>query len=145
MEQPQYTPEPPRTPPRKRLSRDDRLRILTLRNDAKWTYQDIAKAVGCSQRAVQYACEKHQPTPQHHKAGRPPKLNKEETDQLEQFVLQSKTTRQMTYQQIADKFYPKGEVGAEAIKYALKSRGYRRYVALKKPPLSEANRIARLA
>ena len=51
----------------------------------------------------------------------------------------------MTYQQITDHFYSEGEVGAKAIKYALKSRGYKRYVALKKPSLSEANGIARLA
>lgn len=51
----------------------------------------------------------------------------------------------MTYQQIADLFYLEGEVGSEAIKYALRSRGYKRYVALKKPSLFEANRVARLA
>jgi transposase len=143
MEQP-LPPETPHTPP-KRLSRDDRVRILTLRDDVGWKYKDIAAKVGCSVRAVQSTCEKHQRTPQHHKAGRPPKLNKEEVDRLEEFVLQSQKTRRMTYQQLADTFYPEGEVGAEAVKYALKSRGYRRYVALRKPPLSEANRIARLA
>ena len=66
--------EPPRTPPQKRLSRDDRLRILTLRNDAKRKHKDIAKVVGCSERAVRYTCQKHQPIPQHHKAERPSKL-----------------------------------------------------------------------
>ena len=97
MEQPQHTPEPSRTPPRKRLSRDDRLRILTLRNDAKWKYKDIARVIGCTERVVQYTCEKHQPTPQHHKVERPLKLNKEEINQLKQFVLQSKMTRRIIY------------------------------------------------
>jgi transposase len=138
------TPAEPGTPTRKRLSRDERIRILTLR-DIGWKYKDIAKQLGHSERAVQYTCEKHQATPQHRKAGRPPKLNKEEVDRLEEYVLQSKKTRRLTYQQLADTLYPEGEVGAEAVKYALKSRGYKRYVALRKPPLSEQNRIARLA
>jgi hypothetical protein len=38
----------------------------------------------------------------------------------------------MTYQQLADSLYPNGDIGAEAVKYALKSRGYKRYVALRK-------------
>jgi hypothetical protein len=45
----------------------------------------------------------------------------------------------MTYQQLVDNPYPEGDVGVEAIKYTLKSRGYKRYIALRKPPLSEAN------
>jgi hypothetical protein len=137
-------PSEPRTPTRKRLSRDERIRILTLR-DIRRKYKDIAKQLGHTERAVQYTCEKHQSTPQHRKAGRPPKLNKEEVDRLEEYVLQSKKTRRLTYQQFADTLYPEGEVGAEAVKYALKSRGYKRYVALRKPPLSEENRVTRLA
>ena len=66
-------------------------------------------------------------------------------DRLEEFVLQSKKTRRMTYQQLADTLFPEQEVGADAIKYALRSRGYKRYVAFRNPPLSEANRVARLA
>jgi transposase len=134
----------PQTPRRKRLSRDDRIRILTLRA-IPWTYQQIAKHLGCTEGAVQYTCAKHQVTPQHRKAGRPPKLSKEEVDRIEEFVTQSKKTRRMTWQQLTDALYPEGDVGVEAVKYALKSRGYKRYVALRKPPLCEANRIARLA
>ena len=58
MEQP-LLPKIPHTP-RKRLSRDDRVRILTLRDDAGWKWKDIVEKMGCSVRAVQYTCEKHQ-------------------------------------------------------------------------------------
>ena len=78
MEQSQHTSEPPRTPSRKRLSRDDRLRILTLRNDVKWKYKDIARVIECIERVVQYACEKYQSISQHHKVECPLKLNKKE-------------------------------------------------------------------
>jgi transposase len=136
--------DPPPTPPRKRLSRDDRLRILTLR-EVGWKMKDISKQLGCTERAVRYTCKEARMTPQHKRAGRPPKLNADEIDRLEEFMLSSKKTRRMTYQQLADNLYPEGDIGVEAVKYALKSRGYKRYVALRKPPLSEANRLARLA
>ena len=90
------TPSPPPTPRRKRLTRDQRRDILLMRRLGH-TYEHISTFLNVSQRAVQYTCEKQQATPQHAKAGRPPRLNKEEVDRVEEFVTQSKKTRRMTY------------------------------------------------
>ena len=109
-----------------------------------YSYEYIASFLNVSQRAVQYTCQKQQATPQHANAGRPARLSKEEMDQVEEFVTQSKSTRRMTYLQVAEALWPDGEVGAESVRYALHQRGYRRRIALRKPPISEANRIARL-
>lgn len=133
----------PSTPPRKRLTRDQRRDILLMRR-LGYTYKNIADFLHVSQRAVQYTVEKQKPTPQHSKAGRPPRLNKEEADRIEQFVTSSQKTRRMTYKQIAEALWPEGEVGHESVKSALHKRGYRRRIALRKPPLSEANKAARL-
>jgi transposase len=136
-------PTPPSTPPRKRLTRDQRRDILLLRRQGH-TYQYIADFLHVSHGAVQYTCKKRQATPQHKNAGRPPRLSNEEADKVEEFVTRSKATRRMTYLQIAEALWPEGEVGAESVRYALHKRGYRRRFALRKPPISERNRIARL-
>jgi transposase len=109
-----------------------------------YNYETIARELKVTQRAVQYTCEKEAATPQHHKAGRAPRLNKDEVDHVEQFVTSSKKTRQMTYLQIAEALWPEGEVGASSVRYALNKRGYHRRVALRKPPITEANRVVRL-
>ncbi|OAL38310.1 hypothetical protein AYO20_02369 [Fonsecaea nubica] len=134
---------PPSTPPRKRLTRDQRREILLMRR-LGYSYEFIASFLKVSQRAVQYTCQKQRATPQHSNAGRPPRLTKEEADYVEQFVIQSRKTRRMSYLQVAEALWPEGEVSAESIRYALHQRGYRRRIALRKPPLSEANRQARL-
>ena len=59
----------PSTPKRQtELTRDSRLKALTLR-DIGWKYQAIASHLQCSIRQVQYACT-HRPTPQKHLSGR---------------------------------------------------------------------------
>ena len=133
----------PSTPRRKRLTRDQRVEILLMRR-LKYKYSEIAKFLEVSERSVEYTCTAQKATPQHHKAGRPPKLQKDEVDRLEEFVISSKETRRMSYAQILDTLFPENDVGIESIKNALRERGYRRRVALRKPPISETNRLARL-
>jgi transposase len=133
----------PSTPPKKRLSRDQRRDILLMRR-LGYSYEYIAKFLDVSQRAVQYTCQCQKSTPQHKNAGRPPRLSKEEGDRVEQYMLQSKSTRRMTYLQLAEALWPEGEIGAESVRYALKARGYRRRIALRKPLILEANRVVRL-
>ena len=136
-------PPPPTTPPRKRLSRDQRRDILLLRRLGN-SYEYIATTLGVSYGAVQYTCQKQRSTPQHKNAGRPPRLSRTEADKVEQFVTSSRVARRMTYLQVAEALWPEGEVGAESIRYALYQRGYRRRIALKKPPLSDENKRRRL-
>lgn len=109
-----------------------------------YTYQYIAEFLKISQRAVQYTCQSEQATPQHRNAGRRPRLSKKETNRVEEFVTRSQRHRQMSYSQVAETLWPENEVGADAIRHALISRGYSRHIALQKPSLSQANRSARL-
>ena len=110
-----------------------------------YKYTQIASHLKISGNAVQYTCNKGTATPQHHKTGRPPKLSQTEVDTLVEFVVSSRKSRRMTYLQLAEHFWPEGEVGAEPIKKALHKRGYRRRITLRKPPLSMKNREIRLA
>ena len=75
--------------------------------------------------------------------GRPPKLLTEQVDELEAYVRSSSNTRQMSYLELAMKF-PQWNVGEEAVKNSLQQRGYGRYVARNKPPLSPENKRLRL-
>lgn len=133
----------PSTPPRQRLTRDQRRDILLMRR-LGYTYAYIASFLSISQRAVQYTCNQQQATPQHQRAGRKPKLTKEETDQLIEYVTSCHCTRCLPYLKLAEELYPEGEIRPESIKYALHRRGYRRRVALRKPPLSDRNKAIRL-
>jgi transposase len=134
---------PPSTPTRKRLSRDQRRDVLLMRS-LGYSYEYIATFLKISQRAVQYTCQKGTATPQHKQAGRPPKLNQEETDKLIEFVTSSHRCRRLSYQQLADELWPEGEIGADSIRFALRSRGFRRRIALRKPHISPQNKAARL-
>ena len=130
--------------PRRRLTRDQRRDFLLMRR-LKHLYATIAKELRISERAVQYTVEKGVATPQHKNAGRPPKLSRDEVDDLVQFVTSSQANRRLTYLQLAESLYPEGEIGPESIRIALKSRGYRRRPAWRKPFISERNRTKRLA
>ncbi|KAF2840448.1 hypothetical protein M501DRAFT_952820, partial [Patellaria atrata CBS 101060] len=51
----------------------------------------------------------------------------------------------MSYQRLATEIFAHWGVGEYAIRSSLRRAGYRRYVALAKSPLTEANRLKRLA
>ena len=130
-----------------RLTRDNKIAIWAL-HDAGHSNADIIRRTGYSKKGIQYTL-KHRLTPQHTRAGRPPRITQEEGDALEAFIRASKQNRRLTYEQLLVAFFPHrlfgpDRIGAEAVKNCLKSRGYRRCVALRKPILSEANRRARL-
>lgn len=76
------TPEPtsPKSTNSKRLDRDDRIRVLTLR-DAGFTYQQIVDQLQISYRQVQYTCQNQQATPRKTK-GNTSKLSDEEVDHI---------------------------------------------------------------
>ena len=135
--------DPPSTPPRKRLTRDQRRDVLLMRS-LKYTYEQIAVHLGISQRAVQYTCQKETATPQHARTGRPPRLSKDEADRVEEYVTSTSKTRRMTYLQVAEALWPEGEVGVDTVRNTLRRRGYARRVALRKPPLSDQNKALRL-
>ena len=137
------TPEPtsPKTTNSKRLERDDRLRILTLR-DAGLTYQQIANQLQISYRQVQYTCQSQQATPKKAK-GAKAKLSELEVDEVIQWISSSKRTRRLPYHRVVEEL--ELPIKANALARALKKRGYSRCKALRKPPLTPANKRARLA
>ena len=137
------TPEPPESPQPKqnsvRLDRDDRIRVLALR-DAGHTY--MQKLLQISYRQVQYTCQSHQATPKKAR-GNPPKLSEAEVDYIIKWISSSKRTRRMPYYKVIQELDL--SIGKHALARALQKRGYTRCKALRKPPLSDQNRRVRLA
>ncbi|KAJ4520021.1 hypothetical protein HRR78_002271 [Exophiala dermatitidis] len=125
--QPAQSPETettPSTPRRKRLTRDQRRDILLMRS-LGYTYEQISKHLHVTMAAVHYACTKAKDvTPQHHKAGRKPRLSKEDEDQLEAFYLTKGKKRKLSCQEMAEELWPDRGVSAKIIRHVLDKRGH---------------------
>jgi hypothetical protein len=136
-----------------RLSRDIRRDILLLRelndndDEIEYTYERIATILSCRHgrkvtlRAVQYTVNSCKATPKKEGRGKKPILTTAQVDEIEAYVIYSRIGRQATYLQLGELF----NVSPNTVKYALRKRGYSRRVALRKPPISEKNRLERLA
>jgi transposase len=131
-------PDPPEPPQPKqyslRLDRDDRIRVLALR-DAGFTYLQISQQLQISYRQVQYTCQSQQATPKKPR-GATPKLSEAEVDRIIEWITSSKRTRRMPYYKVIQELNL--SVGKKALARALRKRGYTRCIALRKPPLSDA-------
>ena len=140
-------PLPPSTPQRRKgiyLNRDQRLQARTLRQVGQ-SYRQISDFLNCTERQVQHACtSKDGPTPKR-RSGRTSRITPEMTQELIEYVCQSRETRQMSYLALATGPFLHWNVGQEAIRYTLKKEGFVRAIARAKPPLSETNRLNRLA
>lgn len=90
---------PPTTPKRRKLTRDQRLQIITLRG-VGITYANIANHLHVTERAVQYTLEAGHPTPSK-SSGRPLKLNVAQTTELIEFITSSKEARRISYTRLA--------------------------------------------
>ena len=133
----------PSTPRRHQLTRDKRLQIQTL-YETGWKFDAIhahlrPHIAGLSVRQIEYTCQFTHPTPQK-RTGRPPLLTEEQKNELITFVRSTKVTRRLSYLQLALHF----NWGVDAVQGCLERAGYKRYVARAKPPLSEANKRARI-
>lgn len=133
----------------KELSRDERNEVLTL-HLAGFKYKQIQdffqqkKGKEVTSRQIQWAIEHGHPTPQKKgHCGAKRFLSEEDVDKIELFVVHSKTNRLLSYQSLAHIL--ELNVSADVIKDALGRRGYKRYIAMAKPPISEKNRQLRLA
>ena len=122
-------------------TRDQRLRVQTLR-DAGFTYQQINQELGYTHRAIQWACT-HRTTPQKRRRGRKPIITTPSRKILVDFVCGSKENRQLPLLRIPSRL--KWNVSEDTIRRALAKEGFKRCVARRKPPLSETNRVDRLA
>ena len=130
----------PETPKKQQLTRDQRVQIQTLR-EIGWTYKQIANHVHVTLRQVQVACIGPR-TPQKRR-GRPPIITEEQRQDLVAYVTSSARARQMSYLELSTVF--EWNVSEYAIKRALRTEGFQRCIALRKPPLSEANKQQRYA
>ena len=123
-----------------RLTRDDRIRIQTLR-EAGLTYQQISQQLHINYRQVQYACQASQVTPKKPR-GATPKLSDDQIDEIITWISQSKKNRRMPYYKVIKALDL--SVSPTTLAYALKKRGYTRCKALRKPDLGPENRRQRL-
>jgi DNA-binding CsgD family transcriptional regulator len=140
---PQRSPnEPPQTPRSHSAwaSRDMRIAARTLR-DQHYTYAQIASQLGITQRQVQKACTDERPTPRKPR-GQRRKLSEDKLTEVIKFITQSKETRRMGFEELIHRLQL--PVSKNTLRRALARRGYHRYKALRKPPLSNRTRALRL-
>lgn len=120
-------------------SRDDRLRVQAMRL-AGLTYAKISELLHLTPHQVAYAVN-HPPTPKK-RQGRPGLLTEEQIQSIIQWVCSSKEARRTPWCQIP--IILQLNCSFYAVRNALRKAGFRRRVARRKPPISEANRIIRL-
>jgi transposase len=133
--------ERPSTPVRQEdMTRDERIEAQVYRG-LGWTYKQIAERMGKSPRQEQTACTS--PATPKKKCGRPATITITMRQELVAFVRASARNRLMPYAQIPEAIG--WNVSEAQVRRALQKEGYARRSARLKPPISEANRIARLA
>jgi len=127
---------------RRQLSAEQRQRIRTLYFDAHLSKAQIASITGATPDQIRYTIRAPSAdiAP---RSGRPRALTPEQESELVDFVCASKENRRMTFLQLSLVLFS-GVFGMWTIKRALYRLGFRRRIARRKPPISEANRVARL-
>lgn len=132
------------------LSRDSRITILSL-HQAGFTSKAISeffeqnRGFEISQRQILRAISQGHPTPQKKgKCGRHSILTEEQVDEIEPYIRSSKATRFTSYLSLIEGPLAHLNVSADTIRHAMVKRGYKRYVARQKPPLSDKNKRLRL-
>ena len=132
----------PKTPT-KPTSRDDRLRIQTLYYTAGWTVSDILlQNPKLTRRQVDYALS-FRPTPQKQRCGRHPLLTTPQRKCLIGWATFDSHSRDIPMRELPR--WLGWSCGEKAVRTAFKKEGYCRGVRKRKPPISEANQILRLA
>ncbi|KAI1005331.1 hypothetical protein K3495_g2884 [Podosphaera aphanis] len=145
---------PPPTTKSKRLNRDQRIQIKTLR-ESGMIHTQIAAQLGLTVRQVGYTLSLPYLEPK--KApGRALTLSSQDVDQVEIFITSSSQGRRMSWLELAagpfrysgvpcDQPGPSRDRVRESVLHnELKKRGYAHHPALKKPPLFEVNKRKRL-
>ncbi|KAI1000073.1 hypothetical protein K3495_g8125 [Podosphaera aphanis] len=116
----------PPTTKSKRLHRDQRILIKTLR-ESGMIHAKIAAQLGLTKAP-----------------GRALTLSSEDVDQIEIFITSSSQGRRMSWLELAAGPFRYLEVSERVLHNELKNRGYALHPALKKPPHSEVNKRKRL-
>jgi hypothetical protein len=85
------------------------------------------------------ACQRGARTTPKKKSGRPPILSQAQVEELVEFVCASSKNRRMSYQQLAEVM--DFGVKKQPIRSALLREGFHRRLAMRKPPITEKNRV----
>lgn len=137
---------------RQELSRDLRLGVITL-HDAGFQHQQIRDhylqkepPIDISIRQISYAVKAGHPTPQKRgKVGQKGHLSEDQVDDLITYICTSKATRFESFLSLSIGPFSHFKVSGDVIRKAIAKRGYKKYIARQKPPLSQKNRDLRLA
>ncbi len=127
-------------PGRKNLTEAERARARTLYFDGHFSCAQISRKTGYGKSQIRTALDS--PTIGR-KSGRPRILTTDQQEELVEFIKASKKNRRMTFLQLSLVLFT-GNFGEYVIRYTLRTLGYKRYVAYRKPPISEKNRCLRL-
>lgn len=133
----------PVTPRRHQISRDQAIKIHTLRL-IRLSYEAIAHNLSLTIRQVQLAYIKDHPTPKK-RSGRPIEITKDQSEELIQYVCLSKFTRRLSYAALTMKFEAWTSLSQYQIRTVLRKNGFLKRVVRSKPLISEVNRQKRLA
>lgn len=141
-------PPPPRPLPQSTKashSTRDQRRDIRLLHDIGWSYKQISEQLDFHPtfRQIKYAVKDPVRATPKKKTGRNPVLTQAQVEDLVFFVCASAQNRRMSYAQLAEVM----DFGVRrwAIRSALLREGFYRRLAMRKPPISEANRKIRLA
>ena len=125
----------------KHLTEEEKKNVYDLFHHFNRTKNEIVAATSFSSYQVRRAIL---PPTIKQKPGRRPLLSDDEEQELITFVTASKQHRRMTYSYLVKEVFD-GRFGKWAIRSAFVRNGFKRYVATKKPFISETNRQKRLA
>lgn len=128
------------------LTRDQRLQIQTLRT-LNWNYDKIAKHlrslnINCTTYQVQYAAN-HRVTPQKRRCESKALLNISTRRRVADFIISSRRTRRMPFIQVSEELHL--FVSEFVMRRIMQKEGIFRRLTRGKPPISEKNRLLRLA
>ena len=121
-------------------SRDRRQKML-LMTDLGYSQRAIADYLETTRNKVRYAQAAERATPQKPK-GRAPTLTKDQVDEIIEFISASKQNRRMPYYRVIDVLNL--DISIFCLRNTLSRQGYRRCIALRKPPISEATWLKRI-
>ena len=124
------------------LTIEERQRVRTLYFDAHFSPTQIATITGYTLSQIRYTCRAGSATVAI-RSGRPAVLNDDEVERILSYIKGSKEGRQASFLKISQIVF-NGNYGQYAIRSTLRRLGYKRYVARRKPAISEKNRLFRL-
>jgi transposase len=132
--------ESPPWPNRTHLVRDERIQVQTLHR-AGYSQRQIAEKLEIGRKQVRTAV--HGPATPRKRSGHPSTIDANEKRRIIEAVCSSKEYRRASWPQLAARLGMPDRV--YAVRNALRNEGFARYVARRKPPISERNRLLRLS